>query len=356
MRNELETRIVNTLFAYRNNIPFEDIKAQITIILNDYEIEQRKTEIILRDEDKNKKYIAMFLASKAAGGRTERTLKAYRNYLTKIMDVIGKNADEITADDIKLYIAKKLRIDNISKVSADNERRALSSFYGWMLNNEYITRNPMNKVETMKYSKPKKKAFTDVEVELLRRACSSERELMIVEVLLSTWCRVSELCAIRIDEIEGDKITVHGKGEKDRTVFLNAKAQIAIQQYLNKRKDNNPYLLPRSSVTCSASAFTKGRKKTEMNKWYERPEMVDPTEPCDKGTVEGIVRTLGKRAEIKNVHPHRFRRTGATFAMRAGMPFMTVSKLLGHANIAVTQVYLDINDEDLESEHGKYVR
>lgn len=356
MRNELETRIVNTLFAYRNNIPFEDIKAQITIILNDYEIEQRKTEIILRDEDKNKKYIAMFLASKAAGGRTERTLKAYRNYLTKIMDVIGKNADEITADDIKLYIAKKLRIDNVSKVSADNERRALSSFYGWMLNNEYITRNPMNKVETMKYSKPKKKAFTDVEVELLRRACSSERELMIVEVLLSTWCRVSELCAIRIDEIEGDKITVHGKGEKDRTVFLNAKAQIAIQQYLNKRKDNNPYLLPRSSVTCSASAFTKGRKKTEMNKWYERPEMVDPTEPCDKGTVEGIVRTLGKRAEIKNVHPHRFRRTGATFAMRAGMPFMTVSKLLGHANIAVTQVYLDINDEDLESEHGKYVR
>lgn len=356
MRNELETRIMNTLFAYRKSVPFEDIKAQITIILNDYEIEQRKTEIILRDEDKNRKYIAMFLASKAAGGRTERTLKAYRNYLTRIMDVIGKNADEITADDIKLYIAKKLRVDNVSKVSADNERRALSSFYGWMLNNEYITRNPMNKVETMKYSKPKKKAFTDVEVELLRRACSSERELMIVEVLLSTWCRVSELCAIRIDEIEGDKITVHGKGEKDRTVFLNAKAQIAIQQYLNKRKDNNPYLLPRASVVGSASAFTKGRKKAEMNKWYEDPEMVDPTEPCDKGTVECIVRTLGKRAEIKNVHPHRFRRTGATFAMRAGMPFMTVSKLLGHANIAVTQVYLDINDEDLESEHGKYVR
>lgn len=356
MRNELETRIMNTLFAYRNNIPFEDIKAQITIILNDYEIEQRKTEIIIRDEDKNKKYVAMFLASKAAGGRTERTLKAYRNYLTKILDTIGKNADEITADDIKLYIAKKLRIDNVSKVSADNERRTLSSFYGWMLNNEYITRNPMNKVETMKYSKPKKKAFTDVEVELLRRACSSERELMIVEVLLSTWCRVSELCAIRIDEIESDKITVHGKGEKDRTVFLNAKAQIAIQQYLNKRKDDNPYLLPRSSAAGSASAFTKGRKKAEMNKWYELPEMVDQEKPCDKTTVESIVRTLGKRAGIKNVHPHRFRRTGATFAMRAGMPFMTVSKLLGHANIAVTQVYLDINDEDLENEHGKYVR
>lgn len=356
MRNELETRIMNTLFSYRNNIPFEDIRAQLTIILNDYEIEQRKTEIIVRDEDRNYKFIAMFLASKAAGGRTEKTLRAYRNYLVKIFDSIGKNADEVTADDIKLYIAKKIRVDKVSKVSADNERRALSSFYGWMLNNEHISRNPMNKVETMKYSKPKKKAFTDVEVELLRRACASERELMIVEVLLSTWCRVSELCQIRVDEIDGDKIVVHGKGEKDRTVFLNAKAQIAIQKYLDMRSDNNPYLLPRSSVAGSAASFTKGRSREEQKRWYEDPALVDPSEPCDKGTVESIVRAIGLRADVKNVHPHRFRRTGATFAMRAGMPFMTVSKLLGHANIAVTQVYLDINDEDLESEHGKYVR
>ena len=356
MRNEFETRIMNALFPYRNNIPFEDIRAQLTIILNDYEIEPRKTEIIVRDEDKNKRFIAMFLASKAAGGRTEKTLRAYRNYLTKIFDLIGKNADEVTADDIKLYIAKKIRIDKVSKVSADNERRALSSFYGWMTNNEYITKNPMNKVEVMKYSKPKKKAFTDIEVELLRQACASERETMIVEVLLSTWCRVSELCQIRIDEIEGDKVLVHGKGEKDRTVFLNAKAQIAIQRYLNKRSDNNPYLLPRASVAGSVVSFTQGRSREEQKRWYENPALVDPSEHCDKGTVESIVRAIGSRADVRNVHPHRFRRTGATFAMRAGMPFMTVSKLLGHANISVTQVYLDINDEDLENEHGKYVR
>lgn len=356
MRNQLETEIMNMLFKYRNSIPFEDIKAQLTIILSEYEIDKRNTEIALYEEDKNKKYIAMFLASKAAGGRTERTLHSYKQYLTKIFECIGKNADEVKADDIKLYIAKKLRVDGISKVSADNERRALSTFYGWMLNNEYITSNPMNKVETMKYAKPKKKAFTDVEVELLRRACTSERELMIVEVLLSTWCRVSELVGIRIDEIDNDKIIVHGKGEKDRTVFLNAKAQIAIQQYLNKRKDNNPYLLPKASASGSVTAFTKGKKREEQNKWYEDASLVDPEEPCDKGTIESIVRRLGERANVKNVHPHRFRRTGATFAIRAGMPFMTVSKLLGHANIAVTQVYLDINDEDLESEHGKYVR
>lgn len=357
MRNKLETEIVNTLFPYRNNVPFEDIKAQITIILSNYEIEARKTEIAVANEDLNQKYIAMFLASKAAGGRTERTLQAYKNYLAKIFVTIGKNVTEITADDIKLYLAKKLRVDHITKVSVDNERRALSSFYGWMHNNDYVHKNPMTKVETMKYSKPKKKAFTDMEVEQLRNACATERETMIVEVLLSTWCRVSELVGIRIDEIEGDKVVVHGKGEKDRTVFLNAKAQIAIDRYLMKRKDSNPYLLPKMARSESgAPAWNrKGYAKLRTNRWYEDPECVGEGR-SDKGTVEMIVRDLGKKAGVKNTHPHRFRRTGATFALKAGMPFMTVSKLLGHANISVTQVYLDINDEDLENEHGKYVR
>lgn len=356
MRNKLETELLNVLFPYRNKLPYEDLKAQFTIILNEYEIEKRNTEIVVRDEDKNNMYIAMFLASKAAGGRTERTLKAYKNYLVKIFNTIGKNADEISADDIKLYLARKLRVDKVTKTSVDNERRALSSFYGWMLNNEHIKKNPMNKVEVMKYAKPKKKAFTDMEVEKIRDACRTDRESMIVEVLLSTWCRVSELVGIRLDEIEGDKILVHGKGEKDRTVFLNAKAQMAINKYLEKRNDYNPYLLPKAAVAGNIVAFAHGKPRKMQSRWYEDKEMVDKTEHCDKSTVESIVREIGKRCQVKNVHPHRFRRTGATFALKAGMPFMTVSKLLGHANIAVTQVYLDINDEDLENEHGKYVR
>lgn len=356
MRDQLCTELINTLFPYRKDLPFEEIKAQFTIILNNYDVEKRKTEIIVRDEDKNMHYIAMFIASKAAGGRTEKTLKYYKSELQRVFDNIGKNADEITSDDIKLYLAKKLRVDKVSKTTVNNSRRALSSFYGWMVKNEHIRTNPMNKVETMKFAKPKKYAFSDMDIELLREACKTERETMILEVLLSTWARVSELCNIRIDEIENDKIIVHGKGEKDRTVFLNAKAQFALKRYLEKRKDDNPFLLPRASEVGNVSAFAKGRKRAVMANWYEIPELVDPELPSDKGTVESIVRKIGQRAGVKNVHPHRFRRTGATFALRGGMPFMTVSKLLGHANIAVTQVYLDITDEELENEHGKYVR
>lgn len=356
LRMSLESELINVLVPHRQKLPFEDIKAQFTIILSEYDIEPRKTEIVVRDEDKNKRFLALFLASKASSGRTDKTLNFYKSYLTKIFDAIGKSVDEITSDDIKLYLAKKIRVDGISKVSADNERRALSSFFNWLQLNDYITKNPMAKVENMKYTKPKKTAFTDMEVEQIRNACKNERETAIVEMLLSTWCRVSELVGMKIEEIENDKIIVHGKGEKDRIVYLNAKSQLALNNYLSKRNDNNPYIFPKSSQAGSINRFAKGIPKNKQAQWYERPELVDDNEHCDKGTIESIVRNIGKRAGVKNVHPHRFRRTGATFALRTGMPFMTISKLLGHANIAVTQVYLDINDEDLENEHGKYVR
>lgn len=356
MRAKLETEIMNVLVPYHDEIPLDEIQAQFTIILSDYEVEKRNTELAIPNEEKNKRYLAAFLASKAAGGRSERTLHAYKSYLAKALLAMGKTVDEITSDDIKLYLAKKLRVDKISKVSVNNERRMLSTFFSWLHNNEIISKNPMNKVEGVKFQKKKKYAFSDMDVEKLRNACRTERETMIIEVMLSTWCRVSELCGIMLDEIEEDRILVHGKGDKDRIVYLNAKAQMAIQKYLAKRKDKNPYLLPRCAAAGNITSFIVDGRRATMANWYEYPELVNEAEAVDKGTIECIVRNIGKRAGVKNTHPHRFRRTGATMAMRTGMPIMTVSKLLGHANIAVTQVYLDISDETLENEHGKYVR
>lgn len=356
MRQKLETEIINTLIPYRDKLPLDEIQAQITIILNNYEVQSRCTELAIPNEEKNRRYLAAFLASKAAGGRSEKTLKHYKSYLNKALLAMGKNADEVTSDDIKLYLAKKLRVDKISKVSVNNERLALSSFFGWMHNNEIIMKNPMNKVENVKFHKKKKYAFSDMDVEKIRNACRTERETMMIEVMLSTWCRVSELCGIMLDEIDDDRILVHGKGDKDRIVYLNAKAQMSIQKYLAKRKDKNPYLLPKCAGAGDVTNFQIDGRRCNMATWYEYPDLVDAAEPCDKGTIESIVRNIGKRAGVKNTHPHRFRRTGATMALRTGMPIMTVSKLLGHANIAVTQVYLDISDETLENEHGKYVR
>ena len=78
-------------------------------------------------------------------------------------------------------------------------------------------------------------------------------------------------------------------------------------------------------------------------------------EPMCRDVIEHHVKMIGKRAGVDNVHPHRFRRTGATLALRQGMPLLIVSKILGHESVETTEIYLDISDKELEQNHEKYV-
>lgn len=241
----------------------------------------------------------------------------------------------------------------MAKTTANNERRNLSAFYTWLQKEEILLKNPMSKIEVIRATKLKKKAFSLMELEQIRKSCRTNRERAMIETLASTWCRVSELVEIRIQDIHDGKCTVHGKGDKYRDVYLNARAQLAIQSYLTERKDSNPYLFPKSFMTSVTDSNYEMRKYRA--KWYTNPKLVSGSEHTDKSQVEKICKTLGKRAGVENVHPHRFRRTGATMALRQGMPIMLVSKLLGHESIETTQIYLDISDSELEAAHRKYV-
>ena len=231
--------------------------------------------------------------------------------------------------------------------------RNLSSFLGWLHMQELIKRNPMYKVDRIKQRKTKKEALTEIEVEKLRMAARGEKEQAIIELLLSTGCRVSELVNIKISEIEENRVLVHGKGEKDRYVYLNARAQLVLSAYLNKRKDKNAYVFPRGVV--ATKAVKKGLKHAEYSQWWMMPENIEPEGCMDKGTIEQITRKIAKRAGVKQANPHKFRRTCATMALRKGMPIEQVSKMLGHEQISTTQIYLDLSEEELALAHKKYV-
>ena len=354
MREELITRIINILSKY--NIPIQDLRLDLDIALADFEITSRCTELMVMDESANEAILRRFLAAKLASGRTERTLEYYKNTMRAFFGKVDKNYDQITSDDIRLYIALRIKKDGVSKVTVNNERRNVSAFYQWLQKEEILLRNPMAKVEGIKLQKVKKKAFEEIEMERIRDACRTNRERAIIEVLSSTWCRVSELAQIKLSEINGDEILVHGKGEKDRIVYLNAKAKLALEKYLDEREDINPYLFARAKYAGDVEKFSKQIKRKAECEWYRKADLVADDGHIDKGTIESIVRSIGKRAGVQNVHPHRFRRTGATYALAQGMPLITVSKLLGHADIGVTQVYLDISDKDLEEAHRKYVK
>lgn len=323
---------------------------KLYIIMKDINIEQMETHLALPNRALNHEFINRFLAAKLVKGCTERTISQYRVELSKIITKLRKSVLEITSDDIRLYLAVRMTQDGISKVTANNELRYMRSFFAWLNDEELIAKNPTAKIDAIKQEKRKKKAFTEMECEKLRSACVTSMETAIIEVLLSTGCRVSELCGMQIDEIKDSKIVVKGKGNKYRTVYLTAKAQLALAKYLNDRNDTNPYIFPKS-VSIVKGGGQRGRGCRE---WYKNPEAIADGKR-NTSSVEATVRKIGKRAGVENTHPHKFRRTSATFALRRGMPIEMVSKMLGHENLATTQIYLDLTEEELEAAHKKYV-
>jgi site-specific recombinase XerD len=346
LRDDL-IRIV-TPYIGQDNI--ENIKMLFDVALSKYQVSKKSTEIIPYNGDVNDEILKKFLCAKIARGCSKRTIQYYGTTLRKALQDIGKPYSSVAADDIRLYIALRVQRDKVTKTTANNERRCLSAFYGWLQKEEILLKNPMAKVEKIKVTREKKKAFTVMELEKIRSSCRNAREHAVIEMLSSTWCRVSELIGIKTIDIHDGKCAVHGKGDKIRDVYLNARAQLAVQKYLNERSDSNPYLFPGA-----VDGYIGQEHKGKSADWYKNPDLVSPDKPIDMGSIESLTRKLGRISGVSNVHPHRFRRTGATMALRAGMPLVQVSKLLGHESIETTQIYLDISEKELEEAHEKYV-
>jgi len=323
------------------------------VILSGYTIEKNTTDIVPYRAESNDILIKRFVIAKKIKGCTDRTLHYYAKQLNMVLAKIGKNAIEVTADDMRYYIAIRIK-SGVSKETINNDIRCMRTFYQWLTDEDVVAKNPMNKISAIKKEYKPKEAFTDDEIVRMRSLLTTNRERAIFELLLCTGCRVSELVGMRIDDVDikEERILVHGKGQKDRHVYLNANAKFALLEYSKERKDRNVWLFPGGS---SNAILESGLGAKQGKEWYKMPELVDPDNHIDKGTIEQMIRQLGKKCGAK-AYPHKFRRTCATNALRSGMPIEMVSKMLGHANIAVTQLYLDLKEEDLKNMHKKYVR
>ncbi len=332
----------------------EIARNSLILELENWKIEKAETALAIYEGDQNEYMIKKFLISKKVAGCSDRTIEYYSAELCKFFDRVGKHYQDVTSDDIILIFARREMADKASRVTINNERRVISSFYTWLVREEAVIHNPILKIDKLKTKKTKKEAFTELEIEKIRDACRSERETAMIEILLSTGCRISELVQMKISELEDDKIIVHGKGGKDRIVYLNAKAQNVLTKYLACRKDENPYIFTLAKFKVCEGKLCK-LSKADQTRWYKFPEFVREDGHMDASAAEGIIRKIGKRAGVEKTHPHRFRRTCATFALRRGMPIEQVSIMLGHEQISTTQVYLDLTESELEQAHRKYV-
>ena len=322
--------LINTLAIMMSGKGIEDPKNDLYIIMNNYTIQRVSTEIVAYQGDINEQLLKRYIMSKTIQGCTKRTITAYKNELMMFARFVNKPFTEVRSEDVKYYIATRRVRDKVSKTTAGNSWRCLSAFYAWMTKEEIVNKNIMLRVEPVKKEKKKKKAFTEEDIERIRDECRNERDKCLIEVMLSTWCRVTELSQMKISDIKQDgSMVVFGKGEKERTVYLNTKAKYQIQKYMESRTDDSEWLF------------------VSLNKPHER---------LRTSGIEIVTRQIGKRAKVNNCHPHRFRRTGATFALRNGMKVEDVSRILGHESLDTTQIYLDIDDKTVQINHEKYSR
>ena len=303
----------------------EEIKQMIVIILDRYEVQHRTTDMVVADPNDNANMIRRFMVAKKVSGRSDKTIEQYVRALKKFISVTGKQLLEITPDDFRLYMAHRMIDDGTKGVTLINERNYISTFYDWAVSTELITRNPIKMTDPIKAAAVPKKAFSEIECERIRSACKTLKEKAVIETLFSTACRVSELSSIKTQDIDGNRILICGKGNKYAQVYLTPKAVYAIETYIESRTDSNPYLIP-------------GRTGRTSNR-----------------SIEKMLKTIGDRAGVENVHPHRFRRTSATMALRHGMSIEMVSKMLRHERLETTMIYLDLDDRELQYQHQKYV-
>lgn len=240
---------------------------------------------------------------------------------------LKKPLQEVTTYDLRFYLSMCRQKNHVSNRTLDGMRRCLSSFFGWLSAEGLIGRNPCAALSQIKYKKTVKKPFSATDLEKLRKACESIRDLALVDFLYSTGCRVSEVSKLDISDIDFERMecTVLGKGNKERIVYLSPVATMHLQEYLAERKD------------VSNALFTgKGGKRLEKN------------------GIEVVVKKLGKVAKVENAHPHRFRRTLATNLLDRGMNIQDVAAILGHADLKTTQIYCYISQSNVKAAYNKY--
>ena len=326
MKEKVIKEIEQKMASILNNEQKEKLKEVLLYTFYNIEVTSIKDELAEDTTD----YAKMFIAAKRIEGCSERTLNYYETTIKTMVDKLSKKVNSIETEDLRNYLSEYQAKNNCSKVTIDNVRRILSSFFAWLEDEDYIMKSPVRRIHKVKATQTVKETYTDEELEEMRDACVEIRDLAMVDFLASTGVRVGEL--VNLDRVDIDmqerSCVVLGKGGKEREVYFDARTKIHLQNYLNTRKDNNSALF------------------------------VSLLRPYDRLKISGVeirLRELGKKINIKKIHPHKFRRTMATKAIDKGMPIEQVQVLLGHRKIDTTLQYAMVNQNNVRNSHKKFI-
>ena len=328
MKEIVKNEVLQNMIHQLKDEQYEKLKEVLDMVLVNYKIEEIKDE--LNGED-NQHYVESFLSSKRLEGCSEKTLHYYESTIQILLDKVQKHVKHVTTDDLRKYLTDYQNDHKSSRVTIDNIRRILSSFFSWLEDEDYIVKSPVRRIHKVKSATTIKETYSDESLELMRDNCNSLRDLALIDILASTGMRVGELVLLNVDDINFNEreCVVFGKGDKERIVYFDARTKIHLQNYINSRNDENKALF------------------VSIKKPYNRLSI---------GAIETIIRNLGKQLDIPKAHPHKFRRTLATKAIDKGMPIEQLQKLLGHQKIDTTLQYAMVKQSNVKIAHKRYIR
>lgn len=327
MKQEIINEVLQGMIPHIDNAQLQKLQQILEYTLFEYTITSNCKEDVTED---NVKFVEVFLAAKRVEGCSEKTIIYYQTTIKNMLQQIDKSAKKIVTDDLRSYLTQYQNEKNLSKVTVDNVRRILSSFFSWLEDEDYILKSPVRRIHKVKTTINIKETYSDEALELMRDNCSELRDLAMIDMLASTGMRVGEMVLLNKSDINFSdrECIVLGKGDKERIVYFDARTKIHLQNYLDSRLDNNQALF------------------VSLNKKHERLKI---------GGVEVRLRELGKLLGIPKVHPHKFRRTLATVAIDKGMPIEQLQHLLGHRRIDTTLQYAMVKQSNVKLAHKKYL-
>lgn len=333
MVEKIIEKVVTEMAPHLDQSQLEHLSNVLYVNFHGLEVQEQCTEVVPAGVEGDEAKIRMFVASKKAVNRQTNTLKQYTREIYNMLAFLGKRIEDITGMDLRYYYGVMREQRGIKMSTMQTRLHYLSSFWDFLTTEELVHGNPVKKVGLLKLEKTIKKPYSAADMEALRTSCSTLRDRALVEFLYSTGVRVSELVALNVGDIEmgRQELIVYGKGSKERKTYLTDSAKFYLRRYLQTRS-----------------------AEEGIN---DRPLFVTLDKPHDRLTVAGVqymLRQLGQRAGVENVHPHRFRRTIATDLLNRGMPIEQVKEFLGHEKLDTTMIYCTVKEDSVRASHKKY--
>ncbi|MDD7319261.1 MAG: tyrosine-type recombinase/integrase [Prevotellaceae bacterium] len=326
MKQDLIKDVVQEMLPYLNNAQYEKLQEILQYTLVNYDVIEKQQQ----DKTPEQNFVELFLSAKRIEGCSVKSLKYYKATIYAMLDELKKDVKHIVTDDIRRYLTQYQEKKKSSKVTIDNIRRILSSFFSWLEDEDYILKNPVRRIHKVKTGTTIKETYSDEALELMRDNCTELRDLAIIDMLASTGMRVGEMVLLNRNDIDFNEreCIVFGKGSKERVVYFDARTKIHLQNYLKSRIDDNPALFV---------------------------SLKSPNKRLKIGGIEVRLREYGKKLGLQQVHPHKFRRTLATMAIDKGMPIEQLQQLLGHRKIDTTLQYAMVKQSNVKIAHRKYI-